>query len=193
MHCKYPNSTYSPALTPYQTCRFARGLRQTMPDFHLDTCRPYCTKCYYTKVQKPVNASVLQRQTGPRICHHAPPTATSNLFERFRQRPNRHANALAFLPIVERLVCRECSRLTDDELSGKRLERTKWELKAHERQVDGRLVKDRCANCQGALGSGPRWWVCKVCSKECTSTLHGQWTRTKAIKRHADAGGDEAV
>jgi hypothetical protein len=164
-----------------------------MPYFHLDRCRPYCTKCYYTKVQKPVKASVLQRQMDPRICRDAPPTATPNFFERFWQRPNHYANALAFLPIVERLVCRECNRLTDDELLEKRLERTKWELKAHERQVDGATVKDRCGSCQGALGSGPRWWVCKVCSKECSSTLHGPWTRTKAIEGHGDAGGDEAV
>jgi hypothetical protein len=193
MQCKHPNNISSPALTPYQTCRFSRGLRQTTLYFHLDTCHPYCTNCYYTKVQKSVDTSVWERQWDPRICRDAPPTATPNLFQRFIQDANYHANAQGGLPIVERLVCRECNKLTNDELADKRLERTKWELKAHERQVDGVMVQDKCESCQGALGSGPRWWVCKACSKECRSTLHGPWTRTEAIKCHGDDRGDGAV
>ncbi|KAF2635255.1 hypothetical protein P280DRAFT_523345 [Massarina eburnea CBS 473.64] len=111
-------------------CQSPRGLKQTTTYFHLDSCQPYCTPCYFSIVQKPPGITLPQRCTAtsnqnfmdPRHCDCAPVT------KRWWYGPThyaRHQN----IPYILRHVCRECNVLTDEELLEKRQRRTKWELR----------------------------------------------------------------
>lgn len=129
----------------------------------------------------------------PRICRHAPPTATPNLLQKWFRGSAYYVNLQVNLPKVTKYVCKECSRLDDAGLTKKRLQRTKWELRGHERQDCSKEEMEKCRNCKVALGSGPRWWVCKMCKKECTSMLHLAWVTAGDRNANVEAEGEQAV
>jgi hypothetical protein len=165
----------------WQSCKYSRALKQTTPCFHLDTCRPYCTNCYFTVVQKHV---YMYRHTDQRCCKCAPVTPTPNIFQRCFRSSSYYTLAQVSLPYITRQVCRDCHWLGDGRLLDKRLNRTKSELKNAQGPGSQRTGMDRCGNCAGGLGNGPQWWVCKLCKKECRSIMHGAWSsRTERSKR----------
>jgi hypothetical protein len=71
------------------------------------------------------------------------------------------------------LVCRSCFREDVPSIMQKREEREKKQILAEARR------QLTCAGCQKRLPmSGPRWWGCKRCRKECRSSFHPQWARS---------------
>lgn len=163
-------------------CKHSRALKQTTLYFHLDTCRPYCSKCFFDHIQNHPQGLRLD----PPNCRCAPPTSTPNSIQRYingleyyTNRQYRH---------VPRSICRECDVLLDSELLVRREKRTKWELR------DPRRVSmEKCRACSRALDGGPRWWVCKGCLKECTSFVHAPWGKKGKETEETVAEGDSAV
>jgi hypothetical protein len=160
-----------------QDCKYSRALAQTTPCFHLDNCCLFCTKCYYKTVQQPSSIASTKRYVDPRYCKCAPATPTPNIVQRWLHSLKYYSRSRVTLPYITRQVCGNCRPLSDVAILEKRLERTKWDLKHTEGSGTRGVGTDNCKNCDIGLGNGPRWLVCKLCKKECRSTLHRAWNR----------------
>ncbi|KAF2468786.1 uncharacterized protein BDR25DRAFT_52970 [Lindgomyces ingoldianus] len=153
-------------------CKRFRNLRQTTPYWHLDSCRPYCNKCYWTTIQHSTTAPRIDS----RICICAPPTTHPNTIQRMWKGASYYSRQPT--NCISRNVCRTCDIKPDDELLEIREKRTRCELRDPRRHT-------KCKNCSKVLKGGPKWWVCKKCKKECTSLCHAPWGKK--------GEGDEAV
>ncbi|KAF2650870.1 hypothetical protein K491DRAFT_720328 [Lophiostoma macrostomum CBS 122681] len=158
-------------------CRHKRTLTQTALYFHLDNCRPYCSHCYFKKVQR---SPQLPRIRTPE-CACAPAPARPGPWQRyyrgsayFSRNPPKS---------IERTICRNCNKLGDEELLEKRKRKTKEELRD-----DNRKGMDACGSCKKLLDPGARWWVCNRCKAECTSRVHLAWGKRRR-KADAETGG----
>lgn len=155
-------------------CKHERFLKQLPLYWHLDTCRPYCNKCYFGKIQ---HARPSQRQTPPH-CRCKPATMKPNfLYRWWKGDAYFRDQQLAF---ITRLVCSDCNYMTDEDLLSRREESTRLELKD-----PGRRGMERCTVCEERLGRGPRWWVCgrESCGKECRDFCHAPWGKEKKGER----------
>lgn len=63
-------------------CRQTPLLRQSLAYYHLEECRPYCTKCYFKTVQAKAPRYRSERHNDARHCKCAPLTPTPNIFQR---------------------------------------------------------------------------------------------------------------
>ncbi|KAF1960953.1 hypothetical protein CC80DRAFT_544348 [Byssothecium circinans] len=134
-----------------KNCKHPRALKQTPAYFHLDTCQPFCTKCYYTTVHQPRGITLPTTATSgnnrnimdPRFCLCAPVTPTPNIFQRYWNGEAYYRTRLQNVPYILRRVCRDCNRLNDEKLLEKREERTKSELK----RGLWESVKRECVKC----------------------------------------------
>lgn len=74
-----------------------------------------------------------------------------------------------------RTVCASCAALSEKGLRERREAREAEELRHLARS------SSRCGKCKRRLGlSGPRWWACCQCGKECTGEYHPSWRRPPA-------------
>ncbi|ORY19569.1 hypothetical protein BCR34DRAFT_134628 [Clohesyomyces aquaticus] len=174
------------ANTICQLCLIPRSLRPNTLTWHLDTCHPYCTSCYWSSV---AHTRLNSRTAIPR-CICAPPTAHPSFLQTLWRSATWYSSRQPAYGVM-RNICTECDRLSDAEIAGKREKRTKKELRDPQR--DGCEV---CWQCKEGLGGGPRWWVCGSCRKECTKACHAPWgKRRKGESREGEgeARGDGAV
>lgn len=84
-------------------------------------------------------------------------------------------------------MCRQCAYLSEKEVFAARKKRTERELRDRGKEEGG------CGKCKGALGGGPRWWVCGKCGLECTAFCHSAWARKEKGGKESVIVGDEAV
>ena len=178
--CQYESKT-SCWTCPKQTCDGCHQLPlipQVGEFHHLECCVPYCKSCHYKYSVCEGRGFKSIRLSTPE-CRCAPdPAKPPNVYQLFfsagksRKRTERDSQRL------QRPVCRECNKLTVEELVEKKTKATKAMLK---RGVNcGGMKWTRCARsgCGKSLGAGPRFWVCSLpdCGKECVSYLHKAWT-----------------
>ncbi|KAF2188957.1 hypothetical protein K469DRAFT_564483, partial [Zopfia rhizophila CBS 207.26] len=142
-------------------CKHFRALKQTTSYFHLDTCQPYCSSCYFTHIQLPP-----QPRVDPRVCRCAPPSPTPSFLQRLFHDKQYFINA-QHTKHVTRMVCRECNRYLDSELLENREKRTRAELRNPGRE-------GKCVKCEKWI-KGVKWWVCGNCKKECVARCHAPW------------------
>jgi hypothetical protein len=157
-------------------CQVNFPLRQAVIFHHVDNCVPYCASCHDMYILR--HSRVRQnRFKGDPSCTCAPePAQRRKLVWRFLNRRAYYTEPLGF-PRTGRQVCHNCSHLGEEEVflqKGKNaVLMTKKGLKSN-----GEKWK-MCANlgCGRTLGSGPRYWICKLygCEKECRSTVHQAW------------------
>ncbi|CAI6299959.1 unnamed protein product [Periconia digitata] len=146
-------------------CEQSRSLKQFRPFFHLDSCHPFCSSCYFSKVQR-----VPRTFRVSRLCKCEPaPDKPQYLRRTWYGGPSNDPPSNR-IPMVTRSICQICNDLSDEELLSRREKRTVRELK--EGAVDRGL---KCQHCSKVLGRGVRWWICKCCAKECRSFYHGAW------------------
>jgi hypothetical protein len=175
-------------------CQQLPELPQTTVLHHLSECQPYCKPCYKTHVLRP--SSDRARLANPN-CHCAPvPKRPRNLYSWFMNGNGYYTRAQAKLAKVARPVCRECNKLTSEELLALKEKQAKMQLKLGLKSSGEQWTTCARQDCGRALGTGPRYWVCTKydCRKECSSTLH------KALGRGSEDGkggevvvGEEAV
>lgn len=75
-------------------------------------------------------------------------------------------------PQAARLVCRDCRDMKDEEVLALREKRDK--------AMYSNLTQQplSCSQCSESLPrTGPRWWVCSKCKKECKSKCHSGWSQ----------------
>lgn len=157
-------------------CEHIRMVPQTRPLFHMENCKPYCTRCYhkYVLAKRPAPS---QRLTHAR-CRCSPITAEPSIIMRIVNSSSYYATAQLKLPRLRRTLCRLCDGKTDEDL------RQSMEHRAELNLIKGRnklnQVWKSCTNrgCNKALGPGPRWWVCGgcLCGFECRSLIHQAWS-----------------
>ncbi|KKZ62181.1 hypothetical protein EMCG_03319 [[Emmonsia] crescens] len=137
-----------------------RFTRQQLDIYHEETCKPFCSPCYYNKISTPP--------------------------ENYGNHCNRKATLPAYahgirghfgISTVEngRLLCGLCNSLSSNECLAQRYEQEQIKMK---RKLKHKEYRDdfTCNNCSKALPSwGPRWWVCLGCKGECTDPLHPPW------------------
>ncbi|KAF2264753.1 hypothetical protein CC78DRAFT_543800 [Lojkania enalia] len=141
-------------------CRVFRALPQTYLYHHLDNCRSYCSSCYWTHVQcsPPVRIACVSCHCGPRS------PGIGGLF---------HSHGNPRNKCVARSVCWQCNILLDKELLLRREARTRAELREGKRA--SKCTREGCGKILN--GSGPSWWVCKKCRRECTDSVHLAWRK----------------
>lgn len=157
-----------------ETCR----IPQATVFHHLHNCVPYCASCYRTHVVRD-SRFMRSRSDGNPTCACAPKPAFTQRRKAFWASFNRHAyyTHVTSLSLTDRQLCRICSQLNSEELAVRKAESAMRLLKKGLKS-DGRRWKT-CAvlGCGRRLGSGPRYWVCKLlsCDRECKSTIHQAW------------------
>jgi hypothetical protein len=156
---------------------------------HLQHCRPYCNPCYRENVVTRRPPTRHQRTNAPH-CRHAPRTIRPNIIMRWFNGSVYYARNPS-ASSVSRMICRDCSLRSVDELIDMKEKKTNFELKKG-LQCDGQRWT-KCDRCKTALGTGPRWWVCSIqgCGKECRSVVHKGWGRKE--KDNGSCVGEEAV
>jgi hypothetical protein len=163
-----------------------------MISFHLDSCRPYCTACYNSRILRvrPPPSDRLKHQH----CRCAPITPTPNIAQRYWRGSKYYSSRQNTVTWKERAVCRECSLLTHDALLEKRERRTRMELRNGVKPTGEKWTRCGRLGCRNDLGTGPRWWICQggMCGKECTSLVHGAWGK-KGVDTGEVRVGDDAV
>lgn len=139
-------------------------------DLHLVNCSPRCSKCYYLyqcrdfSEQQSLLSNILATQSCQ--CRASNPqlfwddsTSDSLSIQEFE---------------CARTLCGDCgrgmARTSDgDALSAARIKMLEKRLRRMNNEMD------TCAHCRQTLKPGPRWWVCKSCTKECGDAVHVQW------------------
>ncbi|KLJ05895.1 hypothetical protein EMPG_10677 [Blastomyces silverae] len=127
---------------------------------HEETCKPYCSPCFLTKICTRPKAH--GRSCGRQITFAG----------------KFHGSRAPFGPDgieKDRLVCSFCKRFHVLQCLEQRYERDK--VKMERRLRDSKYRDDfKCKGCSKALPScGPRWWICDACGRECTDPLHPPW------------------
>jgi hypothetical protein len=164
---------------------------QTTALHHLDNCQPYCTPCYQTHILRH-RPAIRARVTDP-YCKCAPqPARPRNIYSWFMNGNTYYTSHQKKLHKIARPVCRQCNKLSSEELLALREKRVKLDLKLGLKSNGEKWTTCARTGCGRDLGTGPRYWICKKtdCEKECTSTLH------KALGRSQGGGvviGEEAV
>ncbi|KAF2734071.1 hypothetical protein EJ04DRAFT_437684 [Polyplosphaeria fusca] len=157
-------------------CEQFRMLDQTPPYHHLDVCHPYCQTCYWHQIRRNRHTNLTKR------CRCCPPTTKQNRLQRYW---NSEAYNNRTYNLISRSICTMCDKRSNNELLDMREARTRAELKDRDRYAQCKSL-----GCEKVLGSGPRWWVCKKCGRECISSCHAAWGKSIKV---GNAHGVEAV
>lgn len=118
---------------------------------HLEKCKLCCSRCYYR------NISSSQYTVLPCQCR-------SLRHSRAYRNHSKYSD--------KRLICRLCSYLPVLRRISLSETREKTEI--------GRLTRQpiECWDCKETLSStGPRWWVCTICQRECRNNIHPPWAK----------------
>jgi hypothetical protein len=127
-----------------QACQTSKTLLSPATTAHLENCQPYCSKCNFSKYYAPGGWD-RYRDLDFCMCEARTPYSWA--------RP---------APTNNRVLCRCCVELSDDEVRKMRENREKSEI---EHLLQWPL---RCAKCNAYLdGKSPCWWGCMSCSKIC--------------------------
>ncbi|KAF1832660.1 hypothetical protein BDW02DRAFT_419576 [Decorospora gaudefroyi] len=166
-------------------CQHLPLLPRTTIHHHIDICRPYCSSCFKTHVlHEPYE-----------VCSCAPaPAYPRTPLQRFVRSFRFFTKAQRRLRKVQRPVCRECNRLTEEDLLALRERQAKLELKRGLKSNGEVWTTCTRSGCDRDLGRGPRWWVCRQCGGECVSRFHKAVGRAqKHDDGHGQVIGEEAV
>jgi hypothetical protein len=153
------------------SCKFDLPFSSTSTEQHLLSCMPYCVSCFRVAV-----CSIPPGKSRKCACDSSPSASIYG----------------------QRGLCRPCSIGLRDEpdsaslvsrkvgLTAKKINREKiilWEK--------GSVVEFECFRCEEIITSrGPRWWVCKLCQRECRSDLHPSWMTTTLTKTRPKGASD---
>lgn len=177
---------------PNQTCAGCYQLPlvpQVPVVYHLEQCVPYCTPCYYKHVAHAQPKKKNKYKSARCKCAPNPPEQQPNFYQRYIDilgTPKKTQRSLETLP---RSVCRECNKLTSEELVAKKTEAAKSMLMKGLKSDGEKWLICAKQGCGNRLGSGPRFWICPKarCGGECISTLHQAWGESR------NGGEDEIV
>ncbi|KAI0469604.1 hypothetical protein F4859DRAFT_487205 [Xylaria cf. heliscus] len=136
--------------------RSARCAKSTV-SFHMSLCAAACSKCYYKTISK---GAYMRR----------PCQCTDGRTKSSYVRPSYWA-ADANHP-APRIVCRDCYNMKEDKVLDLREKR--------DQVMYSNLTQQplSCSECSESLSrTGPRWWVCKKCKRECRSKCHSGWSQ----------------
>ncbi|KAI0458627.1 hypothetical protein F5B21DRAFT_400078 [Xylaria acuta] len=139
-------------------CSKSKRCAKSTVSFHISLCAAACSSCYYKTISK-----------GNHMRHPCQ-CATDGRTKGSSIRPSYWAPYTN--PQAPRLVCRDCYDMTDDEVLALRERRDK--------AVYLNLTQQplSCSVCSESLPrTGPRWWVCSNCKKECRSKCHSEWSQ----------------
>lgn len=144
-------------------CRASKSNIASHVISHRNCCIAYCTKCFLeNKIHHPTTNHYRARR-GPCVCYNQ------------NRRNAGYSTSPADYPSntdrnTKQFVCRTCAGLSPEQLVAKRDKIVREELGFLARQVKS------CGKCAGNLGAtGPRWWVCTKCDKECRDKMHIPW------------------
>jgi hypothetical protein len=153
-------------------CQQLPEVPQTTVLHHLESCQPCCIPCYKTHILRP---SSTVRLATTSHCTCAPiPKRPRNPYTWFMNGNGYYIRSQSTLKRVARPVCRECNKRTSKELLARREKWAKMQLKLGLKSNGEKWTTCSRADCGRALGTGPRYWVCKRdgCGKECASSMH---------------------
>ncbi|KAI1749999.1 hypothetical protein F4782DRAFT_510982, partial [Xylaria castorea] len=139
-------------------CSKSTRCAKSTVSFHISLCAATCSSCYYRTISR--GSSMRQ----PCQCSDG---RTNDSHTRrttyWATDPN---------PLISRLVCRDCYDMTGTEVLALRERR--------DRAMYSNLTQQplSCSQCAESLPrTGPRWWVCSKCTKECRSKCHSEWSQ----------------
>ncbi|KAI0903975.1 hypothetical protein F4823DRAFT_616644 [Ustulina deusta] len=134
-------------------CSESKLCSKSTISFHISLCAAACSKCYYKTLS---DGNDMRR---PCSCNDG---RKKGYTYSYGAQPNFPA---------ERIVCRDCYHMTGDEALALRERR--------DQAVYSNLTQQPlpCSICLESLQrSGPRWWVCSSCKRECRSDCHLGWS-----------------
>ncbi len=137
-----------------QECSESKLCSKSTISFHISLCAAACSKCYYKTLS---DGNDMRR---PCSCNDG---RKKGYTYSYGAQPNFPA---------ERIVCRDCYHMTGDEALALRERR--------DQAVYSNLIQQplSCSICLESLQrSGPRWWVCSSCKRECRSDCHLGWSQ----------------
>jgi hypothetical protein len=139
-----------------QGCSSTCSLPGTELSFHLQNCKTYCSKCFYSQVCRAGKSKHSQ-------------------YCRLKQNPkNRYF--IPNFPNTTGKVCQLCVKRDSKEQQSRREARDRAEI---ERLTQQSLA---CSHCKVSIPmKGPRWWVCSECASECRHHIHPPWARKMEV------------
>ncbi|KAI0437300.1 hypothetical protein F4803DRAFT_539317 [Xylaria telfairii] len=138
-------------------CSRTKRCAKSTVSFHMSLCAAACSNCYYKTISK---GSHMRKPCQCNDGRANGPNITSAYW------------ATVSNPQALRFVCRDCHGMKDDEVLALREKRDK--------AMYSNLTQQplSCSQCSESLPrTGPRWWVCSKCKKECRSKCHSGWSQ----------------
>ena len=166
-------------------CRLAIIAANPPSQYHLQHCRPVCTRCFYQTVCHRRRARAVYPLQGG--------TITGMVCKCVQPRYGPHTRRT----MESRDVCKSCHR--DPDAAGQRHDAP---FKAQLYEAGEGLFAGECTDCGlkfdrrrswfGRVGRGIRWWRCEYCGGECRTDVHRRWRGWfEGFKKGDGKGGED--
>ncbi|KAI0508766.1 hypothetical protein F5B22DRAFT_619514 [Xylaria bambusicola] len=139
-------------------CSGSRMAPSSTVSFHISFCAATCSRCYYKSILDPFSHGALFDTKLPCQCYDG---RTKGFVNSFGALPN-HPHA--------RRLCRDCCIKKPDDILALRERRDQV---MYSKLTQQPLSCFKC--CKSLPRTGPRWWLCFACKRECRGGCHLGW------------------
>jgi hypothetical protein len=142
-----------------EDCSKRRTSLDSLTSLHMMGCSARCASCFRTYLSRP------RRERRPCYCYNY--NTWSGWWD------NR---SIRYRSLKDRVVCRDCNRLSDDKLMAAREHKDKM---VYRRLVIQSLA---CGECKVLLPKkGCKWWVHGECGRECRGSCHPRFVESVEV------------